>query len=99
MRIDGIQAGSPIGIPGYPGKINHSADVPSFKDTLATFLTEVNASQKVASDAQVRLLAGEITDVHQVAAKSEEAKIGFNMLMELRNKSMDGYQELIRMRL
>ena len=99
MRIDGIQTNSPVGIPGYAGKINHSTQVPSFKDTLATFLTEVNASQKVASDAQVKLIAGEITDVHQVAAKSEEAKIGFNMLIELRNKSMDGYQEMIRMRL
>ncbi len=76
-----------------------NAPVPSFKDTMASFLTDVNYSQKSASDAQLKLLSGEATDVHQVMIKSEEAKISFNMLMELKTKSMDGLQDLMRTKL
>ena len=76
-----------------------SKNVASFKDTLASFVNDVNEAQVVASDVQKQFLAGEITDVHQVILKSEEANVGFNMLMELKNKSFDGLNELMRTRL
>jgi flagellar hook-basal body complex protein FliE len=45
------------------------------------------------------MAAGEITDVHQVMTAVEEASTAFNMMMEIRNKVMDAYQEVLRMRL
>jgi flagellar hook-basal body complex protein FliE len=99
MRIDGIRPGTGIEKPEFPKRITSDKQSLSFKDTLATFLGDVNNSQKTASDAQVKFLTGEVTDVHQVVNKSEEAKLGFNMLMELRNKSLDGYKEIMQIRL
>ena len=49
-------------------------NVPSFKDTLSSFM-------------------------HQVMTAVEEASTAFNMMMEIRNKVMDAYQEVLRMRL
>ncbi len=72
---------------------------PSFKETFETFLNDVNAAQQVAGDARNELLTGQTSDVHQVMSKSEEAKVAFNLLMELRNKALDGYNEIMRMRL
>ena len=73
--------------------------VPSFKDTMAQFLGDVNSAQKESSDIKKAFLAGEVTDVHRVMATSEEAKVAFNMLMEIRNKVIEGYNEIMRMRL
>jgi flagellar hook-basal body complex protein FliE len=73
--------------------------VPSFKDTMSRFLDDVNAAQKEAGDSKKAFFAGEVTDVHQVMTKSEEAKVAFNMLMEIRNKVIDGYNEIMRLRL
>jgi flagellar hook-basal body complex protein FliE len=75
------------------------ANVPSFKETLSTFMTDVNDMQIKADESMKRLMAGEITDVHQVMSAAEEANVAFNMMMEIRNKVMDAYQEVMRIRL
>jgi flagellar hook-basal body complex protein FliE len=72
---------------------------PSFKDTLNGFLKDVNQMQLKADESIGKMAAGEITDVHQVMTAVEEANTAFNMMMEIRNKVMDAYQEVLRMRL
>jgi flagellar hook-basal body complex protein FliE len=74
-------------------------DVPSFKETLSTFMKDVNSMQIKADESIEKMAAGEITDVHQVMNAVEEANTAFNMMMEIRNKVMDAYQEVLRMRL
>ena len=38
-----------------------------------------------------------VTDVHQVMVAVEEAGIALDLMLEIRNKVLEGYQELIRM--
>jgi flagellar hook-basal body complex protein FliE len=71
----------------------------SFKDVMNGFLNDVNGLQQRADESIKKLASGEITDVHQVMTASEEAKVAFNMMMEIRNKVMDAYQEVLRIRL
>ena len=72
---------------------------PSFKDTLNGFMTDVNSMQNQADESIQKMAAGETSDVHQVMTSVEEAKTAFNMMMEIRNKVMDAYDEVMRMRL
>ncbi|NLL12986.1 MAG: flagellar hook-basal body complex protein FliE [Fibrobacter sp.] len=72
---------------------------PSFKDTLNNFLSDVNEMQQKADQSIQKMVSGEITDVHQVMSSVEEASVAFNMMMEIRNKVMDAYQEIMRIRL
>ena len=72
---------------------------PSFKDTLEGFLGDVNNLQQKADTSIQKMAAGEITDVHQVMTSVNEAGLAFNMMMEIRNKVMDAYTEVMRMRL
>ena len=101
--MDQIHSVSPIGN-GNPldniAKVkSNPKDVPSFKDTMSTFMKDVNSMQVKADESINRMAAGEITDVHQVMNAVEEANVAFNMMMEIRNKVMDAYQEILRMRL
>jgi len=72
---------------------------PSFKETLSGFITDVNTMQTQADESIERVAAGDISDVHQVMNSVQEAKTAFNMMMEIRNKVMDAYDEVMRMRL
>jgi flagellar hook-basal body complex protein FliE len=101
--MDQIQSIGPIGGGNPLDKIakvqSNPKDVPSFKDTMSTFMKDVNSMQVKADESINRMAAGEITDVHQVMNAVEEANVAFNMMMEIRNKVMDAYQEILRMRL
>jgi flagellar hook-basal body complex protein FliE len=101
--MDQINSIGPIGEGRFPDKIAKLAtgqkDAPSFKDTLNTFMKDVNSMQLKADESIDKMAAGEITDVHQVMNAVEEANTAFNMMMEIRNKVMDAYQEVLRMRL
>ncbi len=68
----------------------------SFGTMLKSFVKDVNDLQMESSDIEKKFMAGEITDVHQVMLASEEASVAFELLMEIRNKLLDSYREIIR---
>jgi len=100
--MDGIDSIGPFQPGSLPRKINPTFQQEggvSFKDTLNGFIGDVNHLQKQADVSIQKLASGEITDVNQVVTASEEAKLAFNTMMEIRNKVMEAYQEIMRIRL
>ena len=67
-----------------------------FSDMLKQTLGEVNQLQHQAGQSIQRLATGEVHDVHQVMIAAEEASIAFELMMEIRNKLMEAYQEVMR---
>lgn len=60
-------------------------------------LGEVNRALGVA-DRDARLLAaGQPVALHEVMMHLEEAKLSFQLLAQVRNKVLEGYQEVMRM--
>jgi flagellar hook-basal body complex protein FliE len=70
---------------------------PSFGDLLRDFAGDVNNLQFKAGQAIDLLVAGQAADVHQVMVAVEEAGIALDLMLEIRNRVLEGYQELIRM--
>lgn len=71
----------------------------SFGQFLQDAISEVNAAQVHAGDMTARFAAGEPMDVHQVMIASQEASVALNMALQVRNKVVDAYQELMRVNL
>lgn len=69
----------------------------TFGEVLERFVTEVDTLQHRAEDARVKLAAGDITDVHQVMQAVEEANLSMELMLEIRNKIVEAYQEIMRM--
>lgn len=67
-----------------------------FGETLKEFISDVNEMQKVSAEKTVKFATGEIKDLHEVMAAAEEASISMMLLIELRNKALDAYKELMR---
>jgi flagellar hook-basal body complex protein FliE len=71
---------------------------PNFQNMFNGFLKDVNEMQIKADQSIQKMVSGEIKDVHQVMLAVGEAKTAFNLLLEIRNKTMEAYQEVMRMR-
>ncbi len=71
---------------------------PAFDEMLNGFLKDVNHMQNNADQSIQKMVAGEVKDVHQVMLAVGEAKVAFNLMLEIRNKTLEAYNEIIRMR-
>jgi flagellar hook-basal body complex protein FliE len=69
----------------------------SFSDFLGEMVHDVNAKQSAASDAVNGLLSGQNVPLHQAMLSVEEASVSFQLMVEVRNKLLESYQELMRM--
>ncbi len=68
-----------------------------FGDILSKFVGEVNDKQITSTQAVNDLLAGKDIPLHQAMIAMQEAGVAFQLMVEVRNKLLDGYQELMRM--
>ena len=71
----------------------------SFSDVLGNMVREVSAKQSAASSAVEGVMAGENVPLHQAMIAMEEASVSFQLMVEVRNKLLESYQELMRMQI
>lgn len=69
----------------------------TFESTLGGMVREVSNKQSAASEAVAGLLAGDGVSLHQAMIAMEEASVSFQLMVEVRNKLLESYQELMRM--
>ncbi len=69
----------------------------SFEKTLNKFITDVNSLQNQAAESTVNLVKGEVEDVHDVMIAVGKANIAMELMLEIRNKIVEAYQEVMRM--
>ena len=69
----------------------------SFGQVLADALGDVNKLQLSAQQASAELAAGKIQDVSEVVIATEKATIALQLTMQIRNKVVDAYSEMMRM--
>jgi flagellar hook-basal body complex protein FliE len=93
-RPSGPQA-PPSGAPGRarPEEAGGQPEI-SFRETIKNFIHDVDGMQKDSSRKIEDFMAGEISDVHDVMMTVEKAGTSFQLLMELRNKMLEAYQEI-----
>lgn|GEM_PF-358928 len=70
---------------------------PEFLEIVSGFVGDVNTHQAQAGKAVKAFVAGEITDLHQVSVALQEAGIALDLLIEIRNRTMESFQEIMRM--
>lgn len=73
-------------------------DGPSFKDLLMQNLEQVNELQQDATRAIEDLQAGRRNDLETVLMATAKADTAFRMLLSVRNKMVDAYEEVKQIR-
>ena len=69
----------------------------SFEATFQSMLDSVNASQSRADEVSAAYQRGEVTDVAQVMLARQEAGVAFEATLQVRNKLLSAYQDIMRM--
>lgn len=97
--ISGLSPIRPLQTPATtPPTSKPGATEKDFRSYFLDSLNRVNQLQNEADAGVQRLLTGESDNVAEVFSASRKAGIAFDLLMEIRNKLMDAYNELKQMR-
>lgn len=96
----------PIRSPGIPAieplpsvKPASGPSPSSFSDLLSSSVGTVEQANQNATNAAQRFLSGENEDLHTVAIAEQKAEITSELFLQLRNKAISAYQEIMKMQL
>ncbi|MCK5514898.1 MAG: flagellar hook-basal body complex protein FliE [Deltaproteobacteria bacterium] len=78
-------------------KEESSVNGDSFGKLLKNSMEEVNQLQNEADRSIEQLVAGESKNLHETMIAMEKANISFRLMMEVRNKIIEAYQDVMRM--
>lgn len=68
-----------------------------FSDVLKNAVESVNSMQHAAGRLEDAVAKGEDVNIHQAVIAGEKAGLSFRLLMQVRNKMVEAYQEVMRM--
>ena len=68
-----------------------------FGEVLSTAVQQVNELQARADGLATQVALGKNVDLHEAVLASEEASLAFQYTMQVRNKLIEAYQEVMRM--
>ncbi len=69
----------------------------TFENFLGNFVNDVAQKQSAANNTVNALMSGQNVSLHQTMISMEEANVSFQLMVEVRNKLLDSYQEIMKM--
>lgn len=78
-------------------EVGRASGAAGFEDVLGRLVGEVNGRQNLASEKVHGLLSGQNVSLHETMIALEEASVSFQLMVEVRNKLLESYQEMMRM--
>ncbi len=95
MRIESVSGG----MNALMGKSGNTKENSSFSEAMKKQLGEVNELQMQSEKASEALALGEADNIHEVMIRTEEAKLALEMTVQIRNKVVEAYQEIMKMQI
>lgn len=92
----------PVGIEGTRQKhfdIDAGSIDNSFSDMLSDAIKGVDDTMKASDQSMQDYVAGKSDNVHDVMISMQKAQLSFQMMVEVRNKAIEAYQEISRMQI
>jgi flagellar hook-basal body complex protein FliE len=78
------------------GEPKEADPAPSFEEVLGQALNGVNDLQQQSAELNTKLASGQLQYIHQATAMAEKASLAFELTLQIRNKFLDAYQEIMR---
>ena len=96
--MESIQSIASVAIPAQSKQTSTISQVEtSFGDILKNMVTETNQQQQNADQAMQQLHTGGEKNLHGAMISMEKADISLRYMIQVRNKAIDAYQEIMRM--
>src|ERR1700730_8633187 len=98
MPISIPASGTPAAIPGIQSPAAQKGSG-GFQSVLADAVARVEQFQQNSAANIDKFLSGEGEEVHKVALATQQAEIAFDLFLQVRNKVISAYQEVMRMQM
>lgn len=95
FAINPIGTPSPLAPLAPAGKSQGSG----FQSVLSEAVGRVEQFQRDAQSSIDKFLSGEDEEVHKVALATQETQMAFDLFLQMRNKVISAYQEVMRMQM
>jgi flagellar hook-basal body complex protein FliE len=69
----------------------------SFQNMLKDAISEVNDNQVQGYNAMEGIATGKVTNLQQAVQRIEEAELSMKLALEVKNKALNAYKEIMRM--
>jgi len=89
----------PAGIPSIQPSGAPTSPAGAFQSVLSDAIGRVNQFQQNSQSSIDKFLSGEDEEVHKVALATQQAELSFDLFMQIRNKVVSAYQEVMRMQM
>jgi len=97
MSIAGISSVTDnISLQGALNKVPEKENV-SFRDVLLNEIYKVSDLEKAADAITADFISGKTDSIHSVLIAAEKASIALQLMIEIRNKVLEAYNEIMRM--
>ena len=97
--ISGISTHAVPVFPEFPATMPSAGQQPSFKDFMLEAIDHVNSMQQDADHAVEQLMTGGEVDAAEVLTAVQKADMSFRMMLQIRNKLVQAYQEVKEIRI
>jgi flagellar hook-basal body complex protein FliE len=79
--------------------IGQTASGGGFQDVLAGAIQQVEAVQQNAAQSVERFLSGDGEELHTTILATQQADLSMDLFLQMRNKVVSAYQEIMRMQM
>ncbi len=70
-----------------------------FAKTLKDAINQVNSTQEISNEAMKSIATGEVKNLQEAVVKIEKAELNLRLALEVKNKTLSAYKEVMRMQL
>ncbi|KVO87721.1 flagellar hook-basal body protein [Burkholderia ubonensis] len=94
--LEAIRNGGPAGSGGVADGAG-AGEPGRFADAMERAIEQVDAQQRAASDRLEAVETGDSDDLVGAMLESQQANLSFSMMIQVRNKMMNAFDEIIKM--
>lgn len=97
MNISSISSISPFSLSNE--KSVESTNNKSFQNMLNEAISEVNDQQVEGYKSMEGIATGKVTNLQEAVQRIEEAELSLKLALEVKNKALNSYKEIMRMQI
>jgi flagellar hook-basal body complex protein FliE len=90
---------TPITLPDLTPGVSSAGQPGAFQKVLSGAINQIESLGNTAADSVQKFLSGENEELHTTVLATQKAEVAFQLGLQVRNKVVDAYQEVMKMQM
>lgn len=100
MAVNAVHSSPPIpAARALPTAVGPGKSDPPFSQVISKLVNEANEQQLQSEDVLRDFVTGKTDNIHDLVLSAAKADLSFRLILEIRNRLIESYQEVMRMQM